>query len=128
MPGSDTGAIEMAMWSLLGSRGVDFLSWDNFGALWAIDGERQLSPLDARVIEAPYGCLPDLAQADPARDTVFVWNGTTSGVRVPDAAWSLVILHMGLVALDAAPPPRRAALAAIRSAIRIRGNGGIHRI
>ena len=87
VPGSDTGAIEMAMWSLLGPRGVDFLSWDNFGALWAFDGERALRPLDARVIEAPYGALPDLRRVDPARDTVFVWNGTTSGVRVPDAAW-----------------------------------------
>lgn len=87
VPGSDTGAMEMAMWSLLGPRGVDFLSWDNFGEQWARDGARQLRPLDARVIRAPYGRLPDLAQVDPARDTVFVWNGTTSGVRVPDAAW-----------------------------------------
>ena len=87
VPGSDTGAIEMAMWSLLGPRGVDFLRWDNFGAQWAIDGERELRPLDARVIDAPYGSLPDLGRVDPARDTVFVWNGTTSGVRVPDAAW-----------------------------------------
>ncbi len=87
VPGSDTGAIEMAMWSLLGPRGVDFLSWDNFGAQWVIDGERELRPLDARVIRAPYGHLPDLATVDPARDTVFVWNGTTSGVRVPDAEW-----------------------------------------
>ena len=86
-PGSDTGAMEMAMWSLLGPRGVDFLSWDNFGEQWALDGTRQLRPLDARVIRAPYGRLPDLTQVDPARDTVFVWNGTTSGVRVPDAAW-----------------------------------------
>lgn len=87
VPGSDTGAMEMAMWSLLGPRGVDFLSWDNFGEQWARDGARQLRPLDARVIRAPYGRLPDLVQVDPARDTVFVWNGTTSGVRVPDAAW-----------------------------------------
>ena len=68
-------------------RGVDFLSWDNFGAQWVIDGERELRPLDTRVIRAPYGHLPDLAAVDPARDTVFVWNGTTSGVRVPDAEW-----------------------------------------
>ena len=87
VPGSDTGAIETAMWSLLGPRGVDFLSWDNFGAQWVIDGERELRPLDTRVIRAPYGHLPDLAAVDPARDTVFVWNGTTSGVRVPDAEW-----------------------------------------
>ena len=100
VPGSDTGAIEMAMWSLLGPRGVDFLSWDNFGALWANDGARELRPLDARVIEAPYGRLPDLTRVDPARDTVFVWNGTTSGVRVPDAAW-IAADRAGLTFCDA---------------------------
>ena len=87
VPGSDTGAMEMAMWSLLGARGTDFLSWENFGEQWIIDGERQLRPLDVRVIRAPFGRLPDLSTADPSRDTVFVWNGTTSGVRVPDAEW-----------------------------------------
>ena len=100
VPGSNTGAIEMAMWSLLGPRGVDFLRWDNFGAQWAIDGERELRPLDARVLDAPYGRLPDLAQVDPARDTVFVWNGTTSGVRVPDAAW-IAADRAGLTLCDA---------------------------
>ena len=100
VPGSDTGAIEMAMWSLLGPRGVDFLSWDNFGALWAIDGEHELRPLDTRIIEAPYGSLPDLTQVDPARDTVFVWNGTTSGVRVPDAEW-IAADRAGLTFCDA---------------------------
>ena len=100
VPGSDTGAIEMAMWSLLGPRGVDFLSWDNFGAQWAIDGERELRPLDERVLEAPYGLLPDLAEVDPSRDTVFVWNGTTSGVRVPDAAW-IAADRAGLTLCDA---------------------------
>ena len=100
VPGSDTGAFEMAMWSLLGPRGVDFLRWDNFGAQWAIDGERELRPLDARVLDAPYGRLPDLAQVDPARDTVFVWNGTTSGVRVPDAAW-IAADRAGLTLCDA---------------------------
>ena len=81
-------------------RGVDFLRWDNFGALWAIDGERELRPLDARVIDAPYGRLPDLAQVDPNRDTVFVWNGTTSGVRVPDAEW-IAADRAGLTLCDA---------------------------
>ena len=100
VPGSDTGAIEMAMWSLLGPRGVDLLSWDNFGALWAHDGVRELRPLDARVLEAPFGRLPDLAQVDPGRDTVFVWNGTTSGVRVPDAEW-IAADRAGLTLCDA---------------------------
>ena len=87
VPASDTGAVEMALWSLLGARGVDFLTWENFGEQWVIDGESQLSPLDHRIIRAPYGELPDLSQADPKRDCVFVWNGTTSGVRVPDGDW-----------------------------------------
>jgi phosphoserine aminotransferase len=87
VPASDTGAMEMAMWSLLGARGVDFLTWENFGEQWVIDGESQLRPLDHRIIRAPYGELPDLSQADPERDCVFVWNGTTSGVRVPDGDW-----------------------------------------
>ena len=100
VPGSNTGAFEMAMWSLLGPRGADFLRWDNFGGQWAIDGERELRPLDARVLDAPYGRLPDLAQVDPARDTVFVWNGTTSGVRVPDAAW-IAADRAGLTLCDA---------------------------
>jgi phosphoserine aminotransferase len=87
VPASDTGAMEMAMWSLLGARGVDFLTWENFGEQWVIDGESQLRPLDHRVIRAPYGELPDLSQADPERDNVFVWNGTTSGVRLPNGDW-----------------------------------------
>ena len=87
VPASDTGAVEMAMWSLLGARGVDFLTWENFGEQWVIDGESQLRPLDHRIIRAPYGELPDLRQADPTRDCVFVWNGTTSGVRIPDGDW-----------------------------------------
>ncbi|MBI06389.1 MAG: phosphoserine transaminase [Rhodospirillaceae bacterium] len=87
VPASDTGAIEMAMWSLLGQRGVDFLTWENFGEQWVIDGETQLKPLDYRIIRASYGKLPDLSQVDPKRDCVFVWNGTTSGVRVPNGDW-----------------------------------------
>jgi phosphoserine aminotransferase len=87
VPASDTGAMEMAMWSMLGARGVDFLTWENFGEQWVIDGERQLKPLDARIRRVPYGALPDLDETDPERDLVFVWNGTTSGVRVPNADW-----------------------------------------
>jgi phosphoserine aminotransferase len=100
VPGSDTGAIEMAMWSLLGTRGVDFLTWENFGEQWVIDAEKQLRPLDTRIIRAPYGHLPDLATVDPSRDTVFVWNGTTSGVRVPNAEW-IAPAREGLTLCDA---------------------------
>jgi phosphoserine aminotransferase len=86
VPASDTGAFEMAMWSLLGVRGVDVLVWESFGQGWAEDATRQLK-LDARVFEAEYGALPDLAAVDFARDVVFTWNGTTSGVRVPNGDW-----------------------------------------
>ncbi len=85
VPASDTGAVEMALWSLLGPRGVDILAWESFSKDWATDVTKQLKLADARVISAAYGRLPDLAQVDPARDVVFVWNGTTSGVRLPDA-------------------------------------------
>jgi phosphoserine aminotransferase len=85
VPASDTGAVEMAMWSLLGARGVDILAWESFSKDWATDVTKQLKLADARVISAPYGRLPDLTQVDPARDVVFVWNGTTSGVRLTDA-------------------------------------------
>jgi phosphoserine aminotransferase len=85
VPASDTGAVEMAMWSLLGARGVDMLAWESFGAGWVTDVARQLKLADARIIEAPYGVLPDLAAVDFDRDVVFTWNGTTSGVRVPNA-------------------------------------------
>ena len=87
VPASDTGAFEMAMWTLLGARGVDALSWESFGAGWVTDLAKQLKPADLRVFEAPYGALPDLGQVDGDRDVVFVWNGTTSGVRVPDGDW-----------------------------------------
>jgi phosphoserine aminotransferase len=85
VPASDTGAVEMALWSLLGARGVDILAWESFSKDWATDVTKQLKLSDARVIAAPYGRLPDLTGVDPSRDTVFVWNGTTSGVRLPDA-------------------------------------------
>jgi len=85
VPASDTGAVEMALWSLLGARGVDILAWESFSKDWATDVTKQLKLADARVIPAGYGRLPDLSQVDPARDVVFVWNGTTSGVRLPNA-------------------------------------------
>ncbi|MDO9439883.1 MAG: phosphoserine transaminase, partial [Beijerinckiaceae bacterium] len=81
---SDTGAVEMAMWSLLGERGVDLLAWESFGEGWVTDAVKQLKLKDARVIKAGYGDLPDLSSVDFDRDVVFTWNGTTSGVRVPN--------------------------------------------
>ncbi|HET7716076.1 MAG TPA: phosphoserine transaminase, partial [Bauldia sp.] len=87
VPASDTGAVEMALWSLLGARGVDVLAWESFGLGWVTDVVKQLKLPDARVIKADYGRLPDLGQVDFGRDVVFTWNGTTSGVRVPDADW-----------------------------------------
>ena len=87
MPASDTGAFEAALWSLLGPRGVDVLAWESFGAGWATDITEQLRLDDVRVLSAAYGELPDLSRVDPGRDTVFTWNGTTSGVRVPDGDW-----------------------------------------
>jgi phosphoserine aminotransferase len=86
-PASDTGAVEMALWSLLGARGVDVLAWESFGEGWVTDVVKELKLKDARTLKAPYGELPDLAQVDFDRDVVFTWNGTTSGVRVPDANW-----------------------------------------
>lgn len=87
VPASDTGAIEMAMWNLLGNRGVDVLAWESFGSGWATDIQKQLKLKDVRVFNADYGKLPDLAQVDTDRDVVFTWNGTTSGVCVPNADW-----------------------------------------
>jgi phosphoserine aminotransferase len=87
VPASDTGAVEMAMWSLLGARGVDVFAWESFGSGWASDVKKQLKLSDVRVFEAGYGQLPELKQADWSRDVVFTWNGTTSGVCVPDASW-----------------------------------------
>ena len=82
VPASDTGAVEMAMWSMLGARGVDMVAWESFGAGWVTDVVKQLKLTDVRTFTAPYGELPDLAQLDFDRDVVFTWNGTTSGVRV----------------------------------------------
>ncbi len=85
VPASDTGAVEMALWSLLGERGVDMVAWESFGAGWVTDVVKQLKLKDVRKIEAGYGELPDLSTIDFDRDVVFTWNGTTSGVRVPNA-------------------------------------------
>ncbi len=87
VPASDTGAVEMALWSLLGERGVDMLAWESFGKGWVNDVKNQLKLEDVRLLEAGYGDLPDLSQVDFSRDVVFTWNGTTSGVRVPNGDW-----------------------------------------
>ncbi len=87
VPASDTGAVEMALWSMLGARGVDMLAWESFGSGWVTDVVKQLKLNDVRKLEAGYGDLPDLSEVDFARDVVFTWNGTTSGVRVPNADW-----------------------------------------
>lgn len=87
VPGSDTGAFEMAMWTMLGARGVDVFAWESFGSGWASDAKKQLKLQDLRIFEADYGQLPDLSQADWSRDVIFTWNGTTSGVKVPNGDW-----------------------------------------
>ena len=87
VPASDTGAVEMFLWSALGARGVDMLAWESFGAGWVTDVQKQLKLADVRVFDAPYGELPDLGQVDFDRDVVFTWNGTTSGVRVANGEW-----------------------------------------
>ena len=87
VPASDTGAVEMALWSLLGARPVTMLAWESFGEGWVTDVIKQLKLKDAGVIKAPYGELPDLSKVDWNTDVVFTWNGTTSGVRVPDGDW-----------------------------------------
>ena len=86
VPGSDTGAVEMAMWSMLGARPVTTLAWESFGAGWVTDAVKQLK-IDPTVMEAPYGELPDLGAVDWSNDVIFTWNGTTSGVRVPSGDW-----------------------------------------
>jgi phosphoserine aminotransferase len=100
VPASDTGAVEMAMWSLLGARGVDMVAWESFGSGWVTDVARQLKLADARIIEAGYGLLPDLGRIDFDRDVVFTWNGTTSGVRVADADF-IAADRKGLTICDA---------------------------
>nr|WP_294576867.1 phosphoserine transaminase [uncultured Rhodopila sp.] len=100
VPASDTGAVEMALWSLLGARGVDILTFESFGEGWATDILKHLKLKDARVLPAGYGQLPDLAAVNPANDIVFTWNGTTSGVRVPNADW-IPADRQGLAICDA---------------------------
>jgi len=98
VPASDTGAVEMAMWSMLGERPVDILAWESFGQEWATDAKAL--GLEARFLSAPYGALPDLRAVDFTHDVVFPWNGTTSGVRVPNAEW-IPRDREGLVLCDA---------------------------
>ncbi len=100
VPASDTGAVETALWNLLGARGVDVLAWESFGATWATDIAKHLKLPDVRLIEAAYGALPDLDAVDADRDLVFVWNGTTSGVRLPDGDW-IPDARAGLAICDA---------------------------
>lgn len=99
VPASDTGAVEMAMWSMLGERPVDMLAWESFGAGWVTDAVKQLD-LDARILKAPYGEIADLSAVNRDHDVVFTWNGTTSGVRVPDADW-ISKKRKGIVICDA---------------------------
>jgi phosphoserine aminotransferase len=100
MPASDTGAFEAAMWSMLGARGIEVLAWESFGAGWAGDIVKELGLNDARVTQASYGRLPDLSKVDFSRDVIFTWNGTTSGVRVPDGRW-IAADRQGLTFADA---------------------------
>lgn len=100
VPASDTGAVEMAMWSLLGARGVDMVAWESFGSGWVTDVQKQLKLPDCRLIKAEYGHLPDLSQLDCDRDIVFTWNGTTSGVKVPNGDW-IADNRQGLTIADA---------------------------
>ncbi len=100
VPASDTGAVEMAMWSLLGARGVDMVAWESFGSGWVTDVQKQLKLPDCRIIKAEYGHLPDLSQLDCDRDIVFTWNGTTSGVKVPHGDW-IADNRQGLTIADA---------------------------
>jgi phosphoserine aminotransferase len=100
VPASDTGAVEMALWSLLGARPVTMLTWESFGEGWVTDVEKQLKLKDVAVLKAPYGALPDLSKVDFNSDVVFTWNGTTSGVRVPNGDW-IAADRKGLTICDA---------------------------
>ena len=100
VPASDTGAVEMALWSMLGPRGVDVLAWEHFSQIWVTDIAEQLKLKHVRALLAPYGELPDLSQVDFDNDVVFAWNGTTSGVRVPNGDW-IASDRAGLTICDA---------------------------
>jgi len=100
VPASDTGAVEMALWSLLGARPVDVFAWESFGQGWLVDVTKQLKLDQVRTFTAGYGELPDMSQADPSHDIVFTWNGTTSGVKVPDGDW-IAADRQGLTICDA---------------------------
>jgi phosphoserine aminotransferase len=100
VPASDTGAVEMALWSLLGPRPVTLLAWESFGEGWVNDVVKELKLKDVTTLKAGYGALPDLGKVDPASDVVFTWNGTTSGVRVPNADW-ITADRSGLTICDA---------------------------
>ena len=100
VPGSDTGAYEMAMWTMLGARGVDALSWESFGEGWVTDMAKQLKLKDMRTLKAGYGKLPNLAEVDFSRDVLFTWNGTTSGVKVANGDW-IPASREGLTFVDA---------------------------
>src|SRR5579872_566879 len=100
VPASDTGAVELALWSLLGARPVTMLAWESFGEGWVTDVDKQLKLKDVTVLKVPYGELPDLAKVDFATDVVFTWNGTTSGVRVPNGDW-IAADRQGLTICDA---------------------------
>src|SRR5262249_24148182 len=100
VPASDTGAVELALWSLLGARPVTMLAWESFGEGWVSDVLQELKLKDAKVIKASYGELPDLSKLESATDIVFTWNGTTSGVRVPNADW-IAVDRAGLTICDA---------------------------
>jgi phosphoserine aminotransferase len=100
VPASDTGAVELALWSLLGARPVNMLAWESFGEGWVTDVEKQLKLTDVTVLKVPYGELPDLSKVDFNDDVVFTWNGTTSGVRVPNGDW-IAADRKGLTICDA---------------------------
>ncbi len=100
VPASDTGAFEMAMWTMLGQRGVDALAWESFGEGWVTNVSKQLKLQDLRILKAEYGKLPDLSEVDFTRDVLFTWNGTTGGVRVPDGDW-IAADRAGLTFVDA---------------------------
>jgi phosphoserine aminotransferase len=100
VPASDTGAVEMALWSMLGARPVTMLAWESFGEGWVSDVQKELKLKDVKVLKAPYGELPDLTKVDSDTDVVFAWNGTTSGVRVPGADW-IKADRQGLTICDA---------------------------